>query len=171
MAAGAFVFIEGDDEVKAFLNAGPSILGQWLQGIINDTSDFAGGALRLHAPGHISELVGEDHSQGSVLAEMTAVAGVMPAIDESTLSRGLNSDPADYPVFVDQGTGIYGEKGSRIYPIPGHVMAFMHGGEKVYATSIAGQRAQHFSRSAFEDTVGWLPGKIELAKSEIPKAT
>jgi hypothetical protein len=164
------LIILGDDEAKAMLHAEPALVDVWLSGLVDDISDFAAERLRVHAPGRIDQLVDAAHDLPGEAGAIEATAGVIPDITEGNFNRGLGSDPADWPVFVDVGTGVYGAHGSPIRSIPGNVMVFEADGQRIFARQIKGQPAQHYSDRAFEDTVGWTPARIELAAREFAAA-
>lgn len=158
--------VMGDEEAKAYLRAMPAQVDAWLSELVDDFADFAGERLRAHAPGRIDQLVDVAHDEPGGGRSREAVAGILPDVTQENFSRGLGSDPADWPVFPDVGTGIYGEYHKEIQVIPGNVMVFEHGDIRVFARSTRGQPAQHFSDRAFEDTVGWAPARVELAVRE-----
>lgn len=165
---GNFTIVEGDREVQEWLVAEPGRIDDWLYELVDEVSFFAAGRLREHAPGHIDQLVDIKLATELEVGHFEAIAGVEPEITPDTFGRGLGSDPADFPVFVDQGTGVFGEVGTPIETIPGHVMAFMgRDGHMVFTPRVAGQRPQHFSLHSFEDTVGWLPARIEFALRDL----
>lgn len=171
---GNMVIVEGDREVKDWLIAEPEHIDDWLYELVDEVSFFAAGRLRERAPGGISGLVDIDLANELDPGHFEAVAGVEPDITEETFGRGLGSDPADYPVYVEVGTGIFGEFGTPIEAIPGHLMgpisAFSMTGihdSFFFTKSVKGQKPQHYARESFEDTVGWLPARIEVALHEL----
>lgn len=166
--AGNMTIVEGDREVQEWLVAEPGRIDDWLYELIDETSFFASARLRERAPGSIEGLVDTDLASEAEPGLFQAIAGVGPDITKETFGRGLGSDPADYPVYVEVGTGIFGEHGTPIETIPGHVMAFMgREGRMIFTGKVAGQPGQHYARESFEDTVGWLPGRIEVALHEL----
>lgn len=167
--AGNMTIVEGDREVQEWLVAEPGRIDDWLYELVDETSFFASARLRERAPGKIEGLVDTDLANEPEPGLFQAIAGVGPDITEETFGRGLGSDPADYPVYVEVGTGIFGEHGTPIETIPGHVMGPFEAfwGEMIYAKSVKGQPGQHYARQSFEDTVGWLPGRIEVALHEL----
>jgi hypothetical protein len=139
-------------------------IDSWLTDLVNDTVNFAESRLRAHAPGKIKDLVTTDGPKFEVnMGWIQGFAGVLPDFNEDSLGdRGEKSNPADYPYFVDVGTGIYGETGTPITSLPGHVMGpILMGGRMVYTKSIKGQPAQHYSDAAFRDTDVYLPLRIQ----------
>lgn len=163
--AGNFVFVEGDDEVKTYMYRGGDV-EEDLRDLTSDIAEHAGEALSLLAPGRISELVrvNPDQAEGS---RIRAEAGVIPDLDERLFldPRGLGSDPADYPFFVDVGTGIFGPLGREIVMPTGHVMGpIPWRGGNIYVQHIKGQEAQHYSDRAFEQTIQWIPERITAEK-------
>lgn len=166
--AGNMVIVEGDREAKSFLIDSGRI-DDWLYELTDDAAFFAAGRLRERAPGSISGLVDFDPTRELEIGSYEAIAGVEPDILEEDFGRGLGSDPADYPVYVELGTGIFGEFETMIETIPGHVMGPFLGswGDIIYARRVKGQPGQRYAEQSFEDTVGWLPGKIEVALIEL----
>lgn len=164
---GNMVIIEGDDQTKEFLRRGNSFVDDWLYEIVDATVFHASDRLKVHAPGHIDQLVEEHLAHAIEVGAIDGAAGVIPDITVSTFHSGLGSDPADYPVFVDVGTGIFGEFGKRIETIPGHLMGPINWttvyADQIFVPWILGQKAQHYSDAAFADTVEWLTTHVELA--------
>jgi len=54
-----------------------------------------------------------------------------------------------YPPYVDQGTGLYGKRKQRIYPLKAKRLAWKYRGEWVSAESVAGQRKQRLLSHAY----------------------
>lgn len=88
--------------------------------------------------------------------EAVEIAGIIearlgiPAIGESVRpgeggSYGLfPSDRSHYPLFTDQGTGIFGPTHSPIFARHAGPMVFEDGGHTIFAHSVKGQPGQHF---------------------------
>lgn len=136
----------------------------WLVDFVDDTVDFAAGRLRAHAPGRIDELVTSDGPQFEPeFGVIQGVAGVIPDPNETFVSaRG--SKRADFPLFVDVGTGIYGEHQRPITSFPPNQMGPVEvGGRMVYLDQIKGQPAQDYSGEATRDTDAWIPGHIRAS--------
>lgn len=166
------VIVEGDRDAQRWLLTGQGRVDDWLYELTDEISFFAYGRIHEHAPGRIGGLVEIDPAHEPEIGSFEATAGVMPDLTEETFGRGLGSDPADFPVYVEVGTGVFGEHGTPIESIPGHVMGpFEFMGEMIFAREVKGQRGQHYVRAAFEDTVGWLPGRIETALLELGRRT
>lgn len=176
---GNMTIVEGDDEVKAWLRAEPRRVDDWTFELVDSTVFHAAGRIRMHAPGQISELVSVDLPNVLSPGLMEGTAGVEPDVREENFlgstpgnpTVGLGSDPADYPVYVEVGTGIYGPVGEPITSIPGYLMGPITGsdGRPFFTSVVQGQRPQHYTERAFEDTVAWMPGHIELALNDLGK--
>jgi hypothetical protein len=166
---GNFVLILGDDEAEAYLRHGNVWVDRMMSDIVDDITDHAGDELRAHAPGRITELVGVSGAHMEEPGAIEGVAGVEPDIfggqfdDGGVFSRGLTSDPSDWPVFVDVGTGEFGEFHRPIQSLPGHPMVFPVGNIRIFTQKVRGQRAQHYSDRAFAATVGWVPARLARA--------
>lgn len=160
--------VTGDAEAKEWLRTGSARVDDWLYELVDEITFYAADRLRMHAPGRIKMLVDVNIPVEHGPGVFEARAGVESEIIPQSTRRGLGSDPADFPVFVDQGTGLYGERHSRIFPVPGQVMGpILFNGRRIFIKSFEGQPAQHFSQHAFDDTVAWIPAKIEVAKSRL----
>lgn len=161
---GVFTLIEGDDEAATYLYEGDEHVEAMLTDLVGDITDHAAEELRTLAPGTIgAELIGTDEPHLPDQGAIVGVAGVLPDISEEMnlgAIRGLGSDPADYPVFVELGTGIFGEYERPIQVMPGHVMVIPFPDGKVFTRSIAGQPGQHYAERAYENTIQWIPGRL-----------
>jgi len=145
----------------------------WLRGLVGDTVDHAAGRLRHHAPGGIDALVTADGPRGEPQAGVVeGMAGVLPDLQEEIdHPRGLGSSPADYPFYVDAGTGIFGEFGRPITAFPGGVMGPVEfRGRMAYSRSIKGQPGQDYSGAAHRDTDLWLQGHIPASTTGLDPA-
>lgn len=158
------VFVEGDREVKEFLEHGEQMVDLMLTDLTTDIANFAADRLRELAPGSIKGLVSVGAAHLGEPGAIDATAGVEPAITSDVFSRGLGSSPEDFPVYVDVGTGIHGEFERPIVSIPGNVQVFEWHGEKIFARSTSGQKAQHYSDQAYDDTLGYVPTRLALAQ-------
>lgn len=202
-ALGTTTIVEGDGEAKRWLRSGSDRISDWLYELVDDVMFYAVERIEIHAPGNIKLLVGYDpaHEVGD-RHRFEAVAGVEPDISREgfrgvpasgisppgalagegsapfgamSSQSGLGSNPADYPVFVEVGTGIFGPIGQPISTIPGHKMRwigthyggeFGHGGF-MFAETVQGQPGQHYTENAHSDTVAATPAKILAALPEL----
>lgn len=142
----------------------------WLTDLTDDVVDFAAGRLRSHAPGSIDEFVTSDGPElEPQLGIIEGMAGVIEDPDEEFVSR-RGSQRRAFPLFVDIGTGIFGEFGRPITAFPGHVMGPVEfHGRMTYPTIIAGQEPQDYSGAATRDTNAWLTGKIRASAQKLGK--
>lgn len=164
------VLVEGDDRVKRWLSGSSGRVDDWLYELIDAMAFYASERIKQRAPGHIDQLVDITLAHELDPGAFEAIAGVEPDITEDTFGRGLGSDPADYPVFVEVGTGIFGPVGEPISTIPGHVMGPIKDpstGKDFFATVIQGQRPQRYVEQAHEDLVLWTPVKIRERLPEL----
>lgn len=164
---GVFTFIDGDHQAQRYLLEGEDNIERMLVDLVSDIAEHAGDELRVHAPGSISELVGVDQAHRPEVGVITARAGVFPDLSEENATgavRGLGSDPADFPVFVEVGTGVFGELGEPIHSIPGHPMVINFPDGKVFTQTVLGQPAQHYARESYENTIRWIPERLRTGR-------
>lgn len=155
------VHVEGSEGLERWLESLDRHVDAWLVGLSDDLAGYAGDRIQQHAPGRIRDLVGIDRASRANLGIIEAVAGVHPDLDKELEGVGLGSSPADYPFYVDVGTGIYGEFGTPITSFPGGVMGPIEfRGRMIYASSIKGQPAQDYSGASYRDTTAYLPLRI-----------
>jgi hypothetical protein len=168
---GNFAMVLGHREAQAKLLRASDDIDDWLYELSDAFAFEAADRLRVNAPGSIPELVDVQGSRETSPGNFEAIGGVEPDFSPATsFGRGLGSDPADYPVYVDQGTGIYGSRHEVIYPIPGHVMGpVFYRGRNIYIRSSKGQPAQHFSDASFRGVVDWAPTAIALALPDLER--
>lgn len=162
---GNFVIVLGDDEAKSYLHDGHAWVNRFMTDLSDDIAEHARDELLARAPGHITELVGLDPGHLAEPGVVEAIAGVKPDVTEETLGQGLGSSPADFPVYVEVGTGIYGPEHRSIVMPPGRIMVFDWENRRVRTPYIEGQPAQHYAEEAYESTVHWVP--VRLARTDI----
>lgn len=171
------LIISNDDEVKHWLRSSNRQVNDMLYELVDATIFHAEDRLRAFAPGEISELVDINLPTEPEPGAIDGAAGVVPDVRAATFGQGLGSDPADYPYFVEVGTGVYseGENASRqpITTIPrSYPMVWERPpGNLIFAWTVEGQKPQHYGRHSFEETSGWLPARIELARQEFAAET
>jgi hypothetical protein len=169
-APGNFVIVVGDDEAKRGLRHAEGAIDDWLYEMADKVAFQASDRLIAHAPGNIDDLVRVDLVDQVRPGVFESKAGVVPATFPSYVGRGVTSDSAEYPVFVDQGSGIYGARRTPVVAPPGNLMGpIRYKGRTIYIKSFKGQIAQHFSDKAFDDTVSWVPAQIELALPDLER--
>ena len=152
-------------ELQGFLGELDDRVDAWLHDAVDDASRFAGERLVHHAHGSIKDLVAVDEPRpgdgGIIVGEAYVDPDFKEDFEDDGLGRGLGSSPADYPYYVDVGTGIYGEFGTPITAFPGGVMGpIEYGGRMIYLKEIKGQPAQHYSDAAARDVDAFLDFRI-----------
>lgn len=161
---GNMMLVTGDDEVKAWLRTEDHRVDDWLYELVDGLVVYADARMRELAPGSISELVDIEPAHETATGAFEGIAGVLPAIEDGTYPGGLGSDPADSPVFVEVGTGIFGPVGHPISTIPGHLMVFRGlDGRTVFTEVVQGQRPQRYAGRSFDDLVERTPVVIKGA--------
>lgn len=169
-APGNLTLVEGDERVKLWLRTEGQRVDDWLYEIVDGLVFYSAGRIKEHAPGGISELVDIRPAHETVTHAFEGIAGVEPDITEETFSRGLGSNPADYPVFVEVGTGIFGPVGTPISSIPGHLMGPIWDtavGREIFVQVIQGQKPQHYTEDAFHELVEQTPVVLKAALPEL----
>lgn len=165
---GNVSLVQGDAETKHWLRSQDRRVDDWLYELVDGLVFYAAGRMRERAPGSIKELVDIDLATETATGAFEGIAGVEPDITEDTFHRGLGSNPADSPVFVEIGTGVFGEVGEPISSIPGHLMGPIEWmGDIYYASTIQGQKPQRYAEQSFEDTVHVAPERIMAALPEL----
>ncbi len=160
------VELRGLRELQGFLGGLDDRVDDWLYETVDAGTFVAEDSLKANAPGSIKDLVGVDLPRfGPSGSIVTGEAYVDPDFEAdfegNGLSRGLGSSPADYPYYVDVGTGIYGETGTPITAFPGGVMGpIEYGGRMIYVKEIKGQPAQRYSDAAARDVDAFLDFRI-----------
>ena len=56
----------------------------------------------------------------------------------------------NYAVFVEKGTGIFGPRHHRIFPVSAKVLHFNAGGQEVFTTNVQGRPASHMAEKGLE---------------------
>lgn len=97
----------------------------WVRKVSDDVVRFGRGK----APGKIATTIGVTKSRATAYKAKVTVEATAP-----------------YSLFPEEGTGIYGPKGGRIYPKTAKVLVFRPRGSSqlVFAKSVKGQKAQHY---------------------------
>jgi hypothetical protein len=86
-------------------------------------------------------IAGEPHASGDMNAATHVDTWQLEG--DSTFVTTAHID-VPYAQFVDEGTGVYGPTGSRIYPTSANALVFEWNGVTVAFASVAGQPGQHF---------------------------
>lgn len=165
---GVFTVVIGDDDAKAWFRSAPARVDDWMYQIVDSIVFHASDQLKIHAPGRIKGLVEEDLPEVPEVGAVGGAAGVVPDRTSYPAPPSDGSDSADYPIWVDQGSGVHIEGGSHIFPRHAKRMGpIQWRGREIFLLSQRGQAGQHFSDESFVETVAWIPGRIELAKGEL----
>lgn len=165
---GVFTFIDGDQQAQRYLLEGESNIERMLVDLVNDIAEHAHDELEVLAPGQIgTSLIGLNRAHSPEPGVIRAVAGVERDLsDEDALTGegGLGSDPADYPVYVEVGSGVFGPIGQPIRSIPGHPMVIQFPEGKIFTETVLGQHPQHYAQRAYENTVRWIPERLTTSR-------
>lgn len=139
----------------------------WLRDLVGDTVEHAASSFVDRAPGRIRDFVTSDPPQLDRGSVIEGVAGVTPDPLEGFVSK-RGSRRADFPLYVDVGTGLFGEHQRPITSFPPNLMGPIElGGEMVYLSQTRGQPAQDYSGEATRDTDAWLDSHIEHSMSRL----
>lgn len=139
-----------------------------LHDFMDDVADFAIRSLRKHVPVDTGRTYDHIH-RGNV--EKTPYGykvevGILPI---EMLKKG---ESPDYPVFVHEGTGLFGEERHWIVPQHGNIMVFDvdggpgnidNGGHTVFTRNVEGQPAQPYMDTVTAETSDY----IRLKKREL----
>lgn len=167
--------IDNDDEVKRWLRRSPDEIDDWLYELVDAAVFHAASRLRALAPGSISQLVGVELPHQPEPGRIEGAAGVEPDyMGPTTPVQGLGSDPADFPFYVEVGSGVHATdpeaSHSPIRTIPGtYPMAWEHMGNMVFAWETQGQKPQFYGLRSYEETASWMPARIRLARQEFAR--
>lgn len=168
-APGNFVLVEegtGSADAKEWLRGANRRVDDWLYELADSLTFFAAGRLVEHAPGKIKGLVGTKPAHETITGAFEGVAGVEPDILQENFHRGVGSDPADYPVFVEVGTGVFGPVGTVISSMGGRLMGpIPWEGRQIFTRVVQGQRPQLYAERSFLELVAVTPVRI---KEELP---
>lgn len=112
--------------------------------------------------GLLARAISSQHATLQADGALEAAVGVAPV---SALPGGrlgpLNDKQSDYPFFVHEGTGLFGKFHQRIRPKRARVMRFIGRTGLVFATSVAGQRANPYVGRAFEEIQAYIPQRLD----------
>lgn len=61
-----------------------------------------------------------------------------------------------YGAYLEEGTGVYGPKGSRIVPVTAKVLAWKGAAGMVFAKSTKGMKARPFFKPGIENAAGYI---------------
>lgn len=159
---GIFVLEVDDDEAQDFLRGGSERINRMTRELVSDIAEHAAEEIRALAPGRIKGFVDFVPERFPEPGTVEAWAGVTPAniSSEGKTQVQIGSDPADYPWYVEAGTGEHGEFGTAITVPPGNVMVFPYKGSTVFARSVKGQEPQRYVERSYENTIAWVPAKL-----------
>lgn len=126
-----------------------------LEDLIHDVNQAGGNAVPLMKAA-ITNSVNHIQSNARALAPHRT----------GTLQRSIQTQ-VDYPdgkvevgekygVYLEEGTGIYGDRGTRITPKAAKVLAWKGSGGMVFARSVAGIKARPFFRPGIEKSADYI---------------
>lgn len=155
--------IDGLDEVRARLGDSGRIRRD-VADTLNQAARIGAQSARIYAPkrsGGLASSIHEDNIQLSAgQAHIEASFGV-PRVYSRDLKGRFASGSQRYPIYVHEGTGIYGRLHRMITPRRAKHMVFVGRTGLVMKTAIRGQRAQPFMREAFEDARVYIEAHLD----------
>jgi hypothetical protein len=81
--------------------------------------------------------------------------------------RIVMTNSAEYAVYVNEGTGVYGPRSRRITPVNAKVLHWEKGGTQYFAKSVKGIKGKHFVEAAVKDMEGKLPNILQQAVNKL----
>lgn len=160
--------VEGIDEIRDKLGDSGNIRRS-VTPILREGARVGAVAARLHAPrgttGRLAQNIADDAIVFRIRGDVaTARFGVQPVMDPGRGSRL-------YPIYVHEGTGLYGRLHRLITPRRSPVMVFPGGGKPwpvligrtgvVVKRSIRGQRPQPYMTAAFEEASAYVDAHLD----------
>lgn len=120
--------------------------------LLDESARLGAESARLHAPRRSDALeraISSEHATLQPSGSLEAVVGVAPVEGRS------------YPLYVHEGTGLFGHFRRRISPRRSRAMRFVGRTGVVYARSVAGQRPRPYLAEAFEDVKLYADQRID----------
>lgn len=160
--------ITGLDEVRARLgNSGQ--IRQDTASVLNQAARIGVQSARIYAPKDQRLLVNAITEDAvHITAREGAIEATFGVQDVSRATRGAGgrftgSRPGSrrYPLWVHEGTGIYGRLHRLIRPKRAKVMVFVGRTGLVFAKTVRGQRPQPYLREGFEDAKAYIEAHLD----------
>lgn len=143
----------GDKELKEAFSKAPKQVAKYMGDAIHKTAyETQGNAVRK-AP--------HDHGQ---LQQSISVKGPVMTADNifATVSTDLK-----YGRYQEEGTGIYGPKGTPIRPKNGKVLAWKKNGKWIFAREVSGVKPKWYMKQAREEARPLLTNHMQDALGKI----
>ena len=141
------------DAIIAAFKAAPMIVGPILVKYLNASSAVLSSVTGQNTPYQSGRLITSFQFTPATLSNL--IAKWAPSVD--------------YALFVEQGTGVYGPTGSRIYPKNARALANVAAGWGPYA-SIAGMQGRHYMEKILAAATGPLTTLFGQAGNDISAA-
>lgn len=149
-----------------------------VQRVVEDSTTFLR-AVEPKRTGAMEEATSHTDAVDDVVGLIEAKLGIraidnsaVPGLGGTTISQRFDYHPSDsshYPIFVDAGTGVFGDTGSPIFARSGKAMHFEVDGREIFARMVMGQHGQHFfaATEAFAQALLRMDPHIRLALDEM----
>lgn len=139
--------------------------------LLKDITEEGTDMMRIIAPRGETSLLSASVSHigpEDVPEHMEARIGI-PPIPKPSLSTGVAyPNSALYPKDVDEGTGIYGDHSTVIYPKSGYFMKLPPKGDyNIYQPMVRGQEGQHYVAKTYAAIRAALDTNVEYFKQEL----
>jgi hypothetical protein len=160
--------IDGLDEFRERLGDSSQIRRR-MHEVLEEASRIGAQSARIYAPKDKALLVNaiKDDSVQFTMSDGTVEArfGVSP-VDRSTRGEGgrftgSKAGSRRYPIYVHEGTGLYGHLKRVITPKRASPMVFLGRTGWVRTKSVRGQRPQPFMRHGYEDARAYIAAHLD----------
>lgn len=160
--------IDGLDEVRARFGDSSQI-NRRIDEVLNRAAHVGVESARVHAPkdqGLLAKAISEDSVRFAAQQEfIEASFGVNP-VSRATRGAGgrftgSTSGARNYPLWVHEGTGLYGRLHRLITPRRARYMRFVGHTGLVFARTTKGQRPQPYMLEGFEDASRYIEAHLD----------
>jgi hypothetical protein len=154
--------IDGLEEARARLGDSGQIQRR-MADVLNQAARIGAQSARIYAPKRTSDLaqhIREDDVQFTIGASIEARFGVSRVYPRGVGGR-FKAGSQIYPLFVHEGTGLFGRLHRVITPKRAKVMVFMGRTGLVKARFVRGQKPQPYMREAYADARAYIEAHLD----------
>lgn len=155
--------IEGLDDVRARLGDSSQI-NRRLTDVLNQAARIGAQSARIYAPKHKGSLtnhITDDAIQFTAgQSVIEARFGVQPVLPRGAGGRFVTG-ARNYPLWVHEGTGLYGHFRRAITPRRAKAMVFVGRTGLVKTKSVRGQKPQPYMATAYDDAKNYIEAHLD----------